>query len=275
MKKSPANILQTKSKAVRVIFFISYVLFVYLLILYTIQDDLFFYPDEKYISPTELGLTEFKEAPLKARDGTVLTTWYARRNPQKPVLLFFHGNTGQNARFAAPLLPLIQKGYSVMMLEYRGFAKSEGWLSQEKMYADAAVAYDYLRHQGHAQVIAMGYSMGCAAAVGLADRRQVNGLILFAPFESMERMVAELPIPFARYILKDRYPSDEYIQGVYVPLLIFHGAQDKLIPYMHSERLYRLAGSKNKRLILAPNDDHISIFYAGQAISQVADWLGH
>jgi len=273
MKKSPTNILQTKSKAVRVLFFISYVIFVYLLILYTIQDDLFFYPDKKYISPPELGLTEFVEIPLKARDGTIINTWFAKRNAQKPVLLYFHGNSGQVARFAAPLLPLIQNGYSVMMVEYRGFAQSKGKINQENMYADAAVAYDYLRNQGYSHVIAVGYSMGCAAAIGLADRRQVNGLILMAPFESMERMVGEMPLPFARYILRDHYPSDEYIQGVYVPLLIFHGQKDRLIPYAHSERLYRLAGSRNKRLVLTPNDDHESIFFSGEAIAKIINWL--
>ena len=273
MKKSPVNILQTKSKTVRVLFFISYVLFVYLLILYAVQDDLFFYPDKKHISPAELSLTEFKEVPLKARDGTVLTTWYARRDPQKPVLLFFHGNSGQNARFAAPLLPLIRNGYSIMMMEYRGFAESRGKINQENMYADATVAYDYLRNQGYSQVIAFGYSMGCAAAVGLADRRQVNGLILLAPFESMERMVSEMPLPFARYILRDHYPSDEYIQSVYVPLLIFHGQKDRLIPYAHSERLYRLAGSQNKRLVLTPNDNHESLFFSGEAIFKIINWL--
>ena len=273
MRKSPINILQKKSKAVRVLFFISYVVFVYLLILYTIQDDLIYHPDKKYVSPKELGLTEFIEMPLKARDGTILTTWYAKRNPRKPVLLFFHGNMGQNARFAAPLLPLIQNGYSVMMMEYRGFAKSKGKINQETMYADAAVAYDYLRNQGYAQVIAVGYSMGCAAAIGLADRRQINGLVLLAPFESLERMAIEVPIPFARYILRDRYPSDEYIQGVYVPLLIFHGQKDPVIPYTHAERLYRLAGSKNKRLILTPNDDHASLFFSGEAISKIINWL--
>ncbi|MBQ7412912.1 MAG: alpha/beta fold hydrolase [Alphaproteobacteria bacterium] len=273
MSQKPVNILQTYSEPVRALFFFAYVFFVYLLIFYTIQDDLIFHPEQTYISPKQLGTDLFIEQPLTMTDGTRVMTWYAPRKTGKPALLFFHGNAGQIARFAPQLISFVHQGYPVMMVEYRGFAQTPGHLRQDTAFSDAAAAFDFLKEKGHSKIVAMGYSFGSAVAVGLADRRPIDGLILMAPFESLEQFIAETPIPFARYILKDSYPSSELIRDVYVPILMIHGKRDLLIPSDHAERLYGLAGSAHRQLKLT-DDDHSSVFFSGKNLPLILKWLG-
>lgn len=105
--------------------------------------------------------------------------WYAKGNPDKPAILFFHGNAGQIATFSLQMAAYLREGYSVMMPEYRGFASTPGEFSQENIYRDGAAAYDFLHRQlGHSDIIIFGYSMGAAAAAAVAAQRPAQGLVL-------------------------------------------------------------------------------------------------
>lgn len=89
------------------------------------------------------------------------------------------------------------------MPEYRGFGLSGGRLSEETMYADAVVAFNYLKDRlGHDKIVVFGYSMGTAAASAAAGMCSADALILAAPFYSLEREVGDKPVPLARLVLK-------------------------------------------------------------------------
>ena len=142
---------------------------VYLVCLYAVQDYLIFYPDRFYAGPSSAGAPAFEERPLVTADGHLIMAWYAKGDADKPAILFFHGNAGQLATFAPHLKAYIDAGYPVFMPEYRGFGLSGGRLSEETMYADAVVAFNYLKDRlGHDKIVVFGYSMGTAAASAAA-----------------------------------------------------------------------------------------------------------
>ena len=64
------------------------------------------------------------------------------------------------------------------MLDNRGYGKSEGSPSEHGLYTDADAAYLYLLGHGYSarHVILQGESLGTAAAVDLASRKECAGV---------------------------------------------------------------------------------------------------
>ena len=260
-------------KIFKIILFFFVVFAIYLGVLYFIQDDLLFYPDKQYKTPADVSMPQFVENPLKASDGTDIMTWYHEGNKDKPAILFLHGNGGQIAAFASPLRPILNAGYSVLMIEYRGFGNVLGSISKETVMQDGAMAFDWLKDQGYSKIIVYGYSFGTAFACALTDIRQADGLILTDPFSSLSKIVSEKPLLFAKFILKDEFMSVDYIKKYTAPLLIIHGKADTLIPYQHAQELYDNAASKEKQIELLENETHVSVFFEQKNVPAILKFL--
>ncbi len=263
---------QTKKKIKYGSVFIIFILMIYLFGLYLIQDYFIFFPDKEYQSPKNIGLIQYQEYPLAMQDGVRIMTWYAKGEPEKPAILYFHGNSSQNAVFAPYLKSYLEKGYTVLIPEYRGFGNTPGKTTQKNMFADATEAYDFLKKEGYSQIIIHGFSFGCAVALGLTQFRIPSAVVLEAPFASLRQMVKETHIPLASLILKAPFNSDIYIQKVKSPLLILHGTKDKTIPIHHSEKLFSLAQSQDKTFLKISGGTHF--LYKSGSSELIADWIG-
>lgn len=245
----------------------------YVLILWSIQRYLLFWPSFDYVSPQEAKLPQFKENILKMQDGTEVMTWYAAGDKSKPAILFFHGNAFQISRFAPHLLPFIKDGYGVLIMEYRNFGNTKGTTLQENIFSDAAETYDWLKAQRYPQIVVYGYSFGTAVASGLTTLRPIEKMILTAPFSTMRGLVAEKPVPLGSVIMHDSYSSKDYLQKYHNPLLIIHGEDDSLIPIHHGQTMYDAAASENKKFIRLEKTDHRDIFFQGKDIPIIKKWL--
>ena len=247
---------------------------IYLVCLYAVQDKLIFYPDRFYVGPSAAGTPDFAEHPLVTADGHLQMAWYAKGRPDRPAILFFHGNAGQIALFAPHLQAYVEAGFSVFMPEYRGFATSGGELEEDTMYADAVIAFDYLHNRlGHEKIVVFGYSMGTAPASALAKFRQPAAVMLAAPFYSLRREVADKPVPFAVWVLKNELPSYRFIAEYQGPLLIVHGREDKLILPAHGQDLYNLSPAKDKEFCPVDGVDHNLLFFDDANHRIMLDWL--
>lgn len=254
--------------------FVVFFVVLYFSVLYFFQINFLFGPDKKYKSPKDAGFEMFTEEVITAKDGTQVMTWYFEGDEDKPLILFFHGNTGLMARFTPAVTKITDEGYSVAMIEYRGFGNTKGKISQEKIFSDAVSFYDYYKNKKtDKKIIFYGYSFGCAFAMGLTQYREPDGIILTAPFSSLYQEVKEFPVPFAYLVLKDKYPSDEYIKNIKCPLLIIHGTHDKLIDSSHSKRLFDSAPVKDKNIFFVGNVNHHDIFFKEKNNPIILEWL--
>ena len=243
----------------------------YLATLYLLQDKLLFKPDKNYISPQKANLDDVHENMLTMSDGTKVMTWSKNGNKDLPALLFFHGNRGQIAEFAPQIIHFNKDGYGIFLAEYRGYGNSTGSINQEKMFSDGSEIYDWIKKQGYSKIILIGYSFGCAASIGVANNRKVDGLVLISPFASLSRLVSE-KYPFSDWVLKDDYPSEKTIQKLTVPILIIHGTADALVPVHHAKILYNQR-SKNTTLHLLDGKDHREAFWASKTPFLISNWL--
>lgn len=260
-------------KILKLCLFFGITFVIYLSVLYFLQNELIFYPSKDYQSPRDIAMPVFQEQPLIAWDKMRIMTWYSPGQKDKPAILFFHGNAGQISGFAKHFDPFIKQGYSVLIMEYRGFGNTFGVLEEETVLNDAVVAFDFLKQNGHERIVFYGYSFGTAVAMGLTGKRTPSAIVLTAPFYSLERVVKEKPVPFASFVLKNKFLSHEHMVNIHSPLLIIHGKKDQLIPFVHGRDLFELAPVKQKQIYLLEEETHSSIFFKGADVPLILKFL--
>lgn len=183
--------------------------------------------------------------------------------PSKSLVLYFHGRGGNlstKGNYVAGLF--LDKNYDVLMMDYRGFGKSYGPLSEKKLLSDTDLIYNYAAAKyDPSEIIIYGRSLGTGFAAFTASKHQARLLILEAPYYSMLDLASEkfsfLPKSFFKILLKYHLKTSEWILNSQMPVQIFHGTHDKLIPIENSKKLRALQQDKIHLTILkeATHDD--------------------
>jgi abhydrolase domain-containing protein 13 len=141
-------------------------------------------------------------------DGEKLSAFYIRgpkaRSSRNTTVLMFHGNAG-NIGHRVPIARMFvqRMGFSVFMLEYRGYGLSTGSPDEAGLMIDAQTAYDYLRKRAETRdndIVVFGQSLGGAVSIQLAAKNQNDrrfiGLVLENTFLSMRKLIPSyVPCP--------------------------------------------------------------------------------
>jgi len=166
-----------------------------------------------------------------------------------PAIILFHGNAEFIDDWPDVLGPLVGQGIPVLLVEYPGYGRSEGSPSQATILNAAAVGYDWIAARTEVdedRIFGMGRSLGAAVAAGLSETRPLAGLILWSPFSSVGA-IAWRSYGLPPMLVRDPFDSRRAVQRFEGPILIFHGRQDRVIPYRHATDL--LSSSPRARLV--------------------------
>ncbi len=194
-------------------------------------------------SPDDIGLA-YDDVTVETTDGLRLAGWYVH-GPEdvSPVVLFFHGNAGHIAHRLQTLEMLHAAGAATLIVDYRGYGDSDGTPSEQGTYTDARAAWRWLtRERGIApeRIVVFGRSLGAAIAAKLASEVGPAGLALESAFTSAPDMAAELyPWLPARWLIRYRYATIDYLDAVRCPIFIAHAPGDEIVPFAHGQRLSR------------------------------------
>jgi len=238
------------------------VVFAYILIclfMWAFQRNLIYVPTKHIAAPEAYGLNDFESLRLTSEDGTHVLAWYHKASDGYPTIIYYHGNGGNLAGRKNYFRQLADAGFGVLGLDYRGYGTSEGSPTEMGLYQDARATMDYAIKTlslARNQIIIYGESLGTGVAVEIASEYRSGGLILQSPFTSMEE-VAKYTYPWlpVHCLLKDRFDSIVKIANVHVPLLLFHGQRDKVVPIEEGKTLFDYA-SKPKEAIYYPKNGH-------------------
>jgi hypothetical protein len=228
---------------------------------------LYFPTKELVATPAAFDLP-FEEVLFPAEDGTPLHGWFVPGDSGKPLILFCHGNAG-NISHRLENLYLFRRelGVSVFIFDYRGYGRSEGTASEEGTYADGRGALEWLENRGWEpkRMIYFGRSLGAGVAVQMALEREPAGLVLETPFPSVSAMGRHhysILYPLLGWAVQARYDSLEKISGIRVPLLIFQGDRDSIVPEKMARRVFERA-NEPKTFHLIPGAGHNNTYDAG------------
>ncbi len=233
----------------------------------------FYFTQEKhFFTPTKLSVDHkfhsnrsFEELNFRTTDGVTLNSLLFKVDNPKGLIFYLHGSGESLASLEKGSDIYTQLGYDVFMIDYRGFGKSGGNITSEnQLYADNQMLYDELKKTyAEEDIILVGYSLGAAMAAKLASTNSPKLLIMKAPFynlnEAISKRVKLLSKLFPLNMLsKYSFNNNQFIQKCKMPVLIFHGTNDKTNPHSYSLQLQNLFKPKDK-LILLEGEGHDNI----------------
>lgn len=191
-----------------------------------------------------------------------------------PLVIYFGGNAEEVSWLVETADRLA--GWSLLLVNYRGYGESEGKPGERALLADAIAIHDFARRRSDVdgeRIVAMGRSLGSGVAVHLAAERPLRGVILVSPYDSLVA-VAKWHYPFlpVSLMLRHRFDSIARTPGIKAPLLCLVAAGDRVVPIPHSRALFEAwRGPKTWREIA--NADHDSIAGELGYWSAIADFL--
>jgi len=227
-------------------------------VIYFFQENLIFLPTALTQEHVYKMDHYFEEITLEANDGAKLNGLHFKVENSKGVILYFHGNAGNLQRWGELTQYFVEKGYSVLVMDYRGYGKSTGKKTMESLYNDAQLWYDYTKQfYKESKITVYGRSLGTTFATYVSSKNTPKKLILESPFYSIEE-VAKSRFPFLpiKVLLHYKFPTYQYINEVSCPVTIYHGTKDKVIDFRQGKKLFNSIESESKQHISVPNGGH-------------------
>lgn len=231
--------------------------------LYFLQDAILFHPvslkkDHRY------DFTEkHKDINIPIDDETILNIiqFLTEDSLPKGVVLYFHGNKKNISWYAKYSSYFTRHGYEVWMIDYPGFGKSTGKLTEQILYDRALTLYRFARTRfGTDSIILYGKSMGTGIAAQLASVRDCKRLILETPYYDFPSVIQHyLPIYPVNSLLHYEIPTWKYLQNVTAPVTIFQGTKDRVITYKNAARLKKYL-KQGDEFIDIPKGHHNNLY---------------
>lgn len=215
-------------------------------------------PRMRLPAPSDEGLSAGERVSLQTADGVTLHGWYlppADGAPRPaPGLLWFYGNMETVAALAPVLDAWKPAELGLLVLDYRGYGESEGEATESGLYLDGEAAWDFLASHpevDRTRIAIYGRSLGSVVALYLATERPVRAVVLDSPFSSARDMARQHYWFLPPGLVRLRFPNVERAAHLTVPLLVVHGAEDRIAPVVMGRavaaagrgRLVELAGA--------------------------------
>ena len=223
----------------------------------------FLHPDREVPMVPGLDRYTVEDLWVTAADGVRLHGWDLQpRGTERGALVFFHGNAGNLGTHVGGVLWLVDAGFRVFALDYRGFGQSEGTADVAGAHRDAGafLAAVFRREDVVADRVAvLGQSFGGAVAIHAVatfpNKERIRLLVVDSAFSSYSGIAREKAgsclclWPFRGLVgrrfgaLDEQFSPERWVAAVApVPVLVIHGDEDSVVPVAHGRKLHARAG---------------------------------
>jgi len=252
----------------------------------TMIEGMFFCPDSApYAQPGDFGL-QHEDVSITTADGLRLHGWWLpAKGEARGSVLHLHGNAANVGNHLPLVAWLPAAGFNVLMLDYRGFGRSQGRPTLDGVLEDAAAALRALRARpgvDAGRVIVFGHSLGGATALRLLarDGEGVRLGVIEAAFASYRGIARDAAIqslllaPLLPLALPALPPQKKdpvaALASIRVPLLLLHGTSDEVIPFRHGEQL-AAAARAGTVFVRVEGGRHMDAMTRGEARQRVLE----
>ena len=228
-------------------------------LLYLFQGRMIFFPQ-----PTmPENQSRYAENEIRLRhDDVTLTGWFFKNEigPGNPLVVYYGGNAEDVSLNFAALGRFNTRSF--LFMNYRGYGGSDGKPSETALLNDALFVIDHmLATEGldPAHVVVMGRSLGSGVAVHVAAKREVGGVILVTPFDSLVNVAkTHYPIFPVGLMLKHRFDSAALAPGITTSALFLTASSDQVVPVRFAKKLETVWGGP-VTAVTVDGTDHNSI----------------
>lgn len=224
--------------------FIAIVIFyvAFCVLFYLFQDIIFFRPEILSPSFKYNYSFPFEELEFEMEDGGSINGIYFTVPSSRGVVFYLKGNSRSIKGWGKFAKDFLSNGYDFIMIDYRGFGKSKGKRSQQRLFNDSQYMYKWLvQRYPEEKIILYGRSLGSGIAARIASWNNPKMLILDSPYFSFfyntRRFIFWTPL---KWILRYDIRTDQYLKTATCPVHIIHGTDDLLIPFEQSKMLHEL-----------------------------------
>ncbi|WP_103866775.1 alpha/beta hydrolase [Aquimarina sp. I32.4] len=253
-----------------------------------IQEDeskLYYYPSKEMASLESFNYSEYK---LQVEDSITIYTYHFKPSIKHRGNVFYIHGAGGNATVSAGLIkPLVDNGFSVYAVDWRGYGKSKGKPNYKGVLKDSEVAFeDFISKTQNdtLKTIVYGMSLGGQLAIKITRDNQdkIDGLVLDSSFESAQKIAIDYA-PFEFIKDKHRNHPEKFNQdyvGVRdikdihnMPKLIIHSRHDQGVPISHGRNLFEKA--KEPKVFWETDSPHIMTLrdYPKEAIKRITELI--
>ncbi len=229
-----------------------------MIFLKNIQEKLIFYPeklpdDYKY----KFEFTEkFIERNYTPEKNVLINSLFFKSVSSKGLVFYLHGNAGSLRSWGNIAEDFIKNNYDVLIIDYRGYGKSRGKMSEKALYSDALYIYNNLKKEYMEEhIIVYGRSIGTGIAAYLASKRSPGLLILESPYYSLSDIIKKYYPIVPEFLINYKFKTNTYFEHITCPVKLFHGDKDEIIYYGSSLKLKKLF-KKNDELITIEGGHH-------------------
>lgn len=235
-----------------------------------------FYPSFEIETTPGHVRVPYEDVFLTTQDGVRINGWFVPASPLAPTLLFLHGNAGNISHRLTKILAFHQMGLNVLIIDYRGYGRSQGAPSEKGLIRDARAAYDYLLSREDvdpAKMIGYGESLGGAVVIDLAGQRPFAALIIDSTFTSLSDM-AKIALPlYPRFLIQNRMDSLRKVKNLTIPKLFMHSPEDQLVPFEMGQRLFKAAAEPKEFLQISGGHNQVMGVSAQTFINGIKSFL--
>ncbi len=156
-------------------------------------------------------------------------------------------------------------GANCVAFEYVGYGINKGRSSAAACKRDHEIVIDFLikiMQVNPRNIILFGRSIGtgvashaCAYAEKTYTDQGIGALVLQSPYYDINNLAEDIGSSCSS-VLPNSFDNASNLEKIRTPLLLIHGKLDRLIPPTHSERLFDVAASPIKKIMLCDSADH-------------------
>lgn len=220
--------------------------------------------------PTDRLDPEQRVVTLTTSDSIRLDAILAEpRSAPKATILYLHGNATSiwSEQIRGKLSAYQLLGYRVLVIDYRGYGRSEGTPSEPGLIRDAIAGAQWLADSLRVapdQLVIHGMSLGSGVAAALAVRRPPRLLILDGAYTSLPDVAGDAyPWIPVHLLMRNHFNTLARLDSITAPILHVHARNDEVIPYRFGEQL-ATAGTMPK-VLLTTEGGHVAGAFAEAA----------
>ncbi|MDJ0624260.1 MAG: alpha/beta hydrolase [Desulfocapsaceae bacterium] len=234
------------------IFYIAVTLFLFL------QQKKFIFFPTKAQHPSPPGATEF----TFTHADVTLHGWLFQEKYAKERLIIYYGGNAEDVYYAVEQFGKYGDT-AALLVNYRGYGKSTGTPGEKELFTDALEIFDEIQNRYSPDTLfLMGRSLGSGVASYVASQRDVTGIILITPFDSIAS-IAKRQFPFlpTGKLLQHQFRSIDYAPHFKAPTLVIYGGRDTtVLPAQTQKLLEYIPGNPVVIFIAEAEHNNIELF---------------
>lgn len=216
-----------------------------------LQESLIFFP-EKLAGDFKYEFNHrHEELFIESTTGNSLNCLLFKTEQPKGVIIYFHGNAGSLRSWGSVSDNFLPYQYDFFIIDYPGYGKSKGNISEENLFKDAQSVYDEMRKKyDENKIVVYGRSLGSGIAACLGSQNNPKAVILESPYFSMVDLAKNLYPFLPSFLLKYPFRTDLLFSKIKCPVYLIHGTDDEVVYFESSQKLKKLFKNTDELFVI-------------------------